>query len=94
MLSGRQILSAWAAQLFSDKYFYMTSHKAHCWVSADGFLCVTPVMGAALVLYLKPRGQGQDELRQIKLFPHFQRVTSRPPALPLHSGRREQWYFK
>lgn len=68
---------------------HMTSDEVHCWVSAGGFLCMTSVMGAALVC-LKPRGQGQDGLRQVKLLPQFQRVTSRLPALPLHSGRGQQ----
>lgn len=49
----------------------MISDEVHCWVSADGFLCIASVMGAALVC-LKARGQGQDELRQIKLLPQFQ----------------------
>lgn len=65
-----------------------------CWVSADGFFMHDSVICAALVLHLKPRGQGQDEFKQVKVFPHFQKVTSRPPALPFHSGRGQPRYFK
>lgn len=74
----------------------MTFAKVLWWVSADGFLCMPSVMGAALALYLKPRRQGQ-ELTQIKTNKALtlrESLLGPLTALPFQSGRGKQWYFK